>query len=356
MKRIIYTLVILTVFALNAHAKIWRVNNTTGVNADFAQVSTAVANAQVQNGDTIYVEPGATDYNGFTLNKQLVIIGPGYFLEPGNTTTPYNPGLQAAVQHAVISSVTLGAGAAGSKFSGLVVTSILNVSAASNIQVERCYFTGYILMHDNAVTNDNITVRQCFFYNNGISAAAANSPVTNFIFENNILYGNVNSRLNMPQLTGSGNLVRNNTFYYLPSNPGQNTIANAYVANNIFTPNTAQTFTDCVIKNNLFRFNQTLPGTAVGNQVNLGAAIENVFTGGDGSLDSRVTLQSGSLASGAGVTISGYTPDAGAFGGTNPYRLSGIPAIPSVYNLVVPLSIPAGTNSMNITLSTRNNN
>ncbi|WP_315820967.1 hypothetical protein [Paraflavitalea speifideaquila] len=50
------------------------------------------------------------------------------------------------------------------------------------------------------------------------------------------------------------------------------------------------------------------------------------------------------------------TPDCGAFGGNDPYKLSGIPAIPSIYLLTVPASIPSGSSSMNVTFSTRNNN
>lgn len=70
-----------------------------------------------------------------------------------------------------------------------------------------------------------------------------------------------------------------------------------------------------------------------------------------------MALKAGSPALAAGLTVGTVvTPDCGAFGATDPYKLSGIPNIPSIYTLTVPVSIPAGTNSMNVTISTRNNN
>jgi hypothetical protein len=45
-------------------AKIWRVNNTVGVVADFTDVGTCVSNGLVANGDTVHIEPSATSYGG----------------------------------------------------------------------------------------------------------------------------------------------------------------------------------------------------------------------------------------------------------------------------------------------------
>ncbi len=86
--------------------------------------------------------------------------------------------------------------------------------------------------------------------------------------------------------------------------------------------------------------------------------MSTVYVGGTtGGWDSRMMLKAGSPAIGAGVTVGTIvSPDCGAFGATDPYKLSGIPNIPTIYSLSAPTSIPSGTNSMNVTFSTRNNN
>jgi len=76
-----------------------------------------------------------------------------------------------------------------------------------------------------------------------------------------------------------------------------------------------------------------------------------------GSFDTRLKLKAGSPASGTGLSVGTViNPDCGAFGGTDPYIPSGIPAIPTIYTFTAPTSIPSGSPTMNITFSTRNNN
>ena len=61
----IKNLLLLFVFTLCmfcVHAKIWRVNNNTGVVADFTTFTAAVNSASVLSGDTIHIEPSATSY------------------------------------------------------------------------------------------------------------------------------------------------------------------------------------------------------------------------------------------------------------------------------------------------------
>ena len=82
-----------------------------------------------------------------------------------------------------------------------------------------------------------------------------------------------------------------------------------------------------------------------------------VFQGLTGnSTDGQWRLKLGSPAIGAGETISSITPDCGAFGTADPYKLSGIPAIPTIYLLTVPASVTSSATTMPITISTRSNN
>ena len=334
----------------STYAKIWRVNNNAGITADFATLAAAHASASVVNGDTLHIEPSATSYQaGATITKSLVYIGIGYFLDPANTTAPANTGLQVSTVTSDIGFLRLGAGSDGSKFIGITFDGSIYVNGVSNLTFEKDYFPSGLYFESG--TNNNATVRKCIFINsNQINAHATNAVMTNFVCENNLFFNS--AFVNLPILTGSGNIFRNN------SASGFNgfTLANTYVANNIFGTTGVSAFTNCTIKNNLFQVNQTLPGSATNNQLNVNMA--NVYVGGNSSsYDSRFILKAGSPAIAAGLTIgSVVTPDCGAFGATDPYKLSGIPAIPSIYTLNVPVSIPSGSATMNVTFSTRNNN
>jgi len=346
-------------FCGGANAKIWRVNNNTGVVADFTSFSNAATAASVAPGDTLHIEASATAYeSSFTLTKRLTVIGLGYFLNPANASTPGNAGLQATTLSSRINFFTIGNGANGSKFLGITIETgpYLNASATPyNLVFEKCYFPGYYALYLNNAGNYNgITVRKCFIAgSNAFEDPGASSVVSNLIVENNILNGG----FSYTGLTGAANIFRNNSI----NNDVAHSFTNIYLANNIFGNVAAGqlTFTNAIVKNNLFTSSPTLPVGATGNQVNV--TIGNVYVAGNtGSLDSRVQLKtplSSNPAYQGGLTVGAVvTPDAGAYGGPDPYKLSGIPNIPSIYTLVVPATLPAGTTSFNATISTRNNN
>ena len=92
----------------------------------------------------------------------------------------------------------------------------------------------------------------------------------------------------------------------------------------------------------------TLFGNANGNQQNVTSA--SLFTqAGTVNEDAYWKLKAGSPAIGAGYG----GVDCGAFGGPNPYKLAGIPNVPTIYQLTVP---PTGTTNINVTISTKSNN
>ncbi|MDO6429035.1 hypothetical protein Q4E93_00460 [Flavitalea sp. BT771] len=348
MKQISFLLLILMA-GFQSKAKVWRINNNAGVVADYTSFYDACTSTAVAAGDTLYVEPSTTDYatNSFTLSKRLVVIGPGYFLDPANTTTPGNAGLQVAKIDSRIAWFRVGAAAAGSGFLGVTLQGIY-LTSTNNISFERDLFTGGLYYETG--TEDNISIRKCFF--NGQNISAANTvTATNFVCENSIFYNN--GYISLPNLAGSGNIVRNNS-----NINGANgwVLHNAYFVNNIIGCYSQSDLTSCTIKNNLFQVAQTLPGTATANLVS--QDMTTIYVGGaTGSLDSRVVLKSGSPAIAAGLTVGTVSsPDCGAYGATDPYRLSGIPNIPSIYSLTVPTSIPSGTATVNITFSSKNNN
>lgn len=310
-----------------AQAKIWRVNNNFGVRADFAQLNEAANNVEVQPGDTIYLESSATTYSGFNLYKKLVIIGPGYFL----SGTSGNAGLQANPYPATI-TLYIDSLASGSVFMGLELIANLH-GGVDDIRFERCYLS--IGQWTPGRIMSNLVINKCFVHSHRLTTyQTENLEVTNNIFEASVSY-----------MAGMNSLYRNNTFFN-----ANFTISNAYIANNIlvggnFTP------TSCTIKYNISSGNIFPAGNGNVN----GVPVSSLFVGGS-SRDGRHMLIATSPARGAGEPIDGITPDCGAYGTPDPYRLSGIPPIPTIYELVVPASVPSTSSTLPVTVSTRSNN
>jgi hypothetical protein len=358
MKKLCSFLLIAT-FATTAQAKIWRVNNNAGIGANATQLTTlfdgvnSATNPEAANGDTIHVEPSATTYTQPNINKQVVIIGNGYLL----SGTGSNTGLQENTLTSAMSSPFFDVGSAGTKIIGIDFRNnsveFSTFSGNVNLTFEKCRFNQGVWFNffSANTTYTNITVRKCFI--EGINSTPPTTiTFNNFTIENCVQSGNVFYFL--PTL-GTNIVVRNNVF----SNSSDVRLQNAYVANNLFLTGTSvNTFTACNVKNNIFTANQTSvtvgPLSTNGNNL-ISQAIATVIVN-TGSDDGRFQLAAGSPAISGGVDIAGQKPNCGAFGGNDPYKLSGIPGIPTIYSLSVPTSIAVGTATMNVTLSTRNNN
>ncbi len=137
------------IVTLAANAKIWRVNNDATKDPDVAQVSTLfdgtnnAGNPEAANGDTIHIEPSATVYNGFTANKQVVIIGNGYLLAN-------NAGLQVNINNSEANGIVFATGSENSIISG-VATIGLQLTNVANITVTRCRIGNLTFSTYNAV-------------------------------------------------------------------------------------------------------------------------------------------------------------------------------------------------------------
>jgi hypothetical protein len=330
-------------FAANANAKVWRVNNTPGVTADFTNTDLAVASASVVNGDTIHVEASATTYAGFTLKKKLVFIGTGYFLSGANA----NSGLQANGNATVISTVYIDTLCSGSQFMGLTLNISPNFQGASdngagtdNLTFTRCnlnFFQSYGYTNTNNIMT-GLVFNKCYIQ--GLSLAvyrAQNSEFTNNIFS---------GALDLSNVFNLNNLVRNNVFR------SAITMYSGYFSNNIIT-GTTLTLTNVTIRNNISTGTNLPAGSGNINSAT-DAALFQGLTGN--STDGQWRLKTGSPAFGAGETLSAITPDCGAFGTADPYVLSGIPPIPTIYLLTVPATIATSATTMPITISTKSNN
>jgi len=314
--------------ALMTEAKVWRVNNNTGVSADFTQIQQAINSSSVVAGDTLYLEGSATSYTWTTLTKPVTIIGTGYLLSGAGS----NAGLQANPNVATIQGVDLDSRSSGAVFIGV------SIYVRTNSDVNQISFIRSSVYIDPFTTIPNTTaknwiINKCMFGTGNLTFPFEDLQITNSL----AVYGQVN----IPNITNG--LIRNNVFA-IPL-----TVSNSYISNNIFLSTLNQT--SCTVKYNISNQNN-LP-TGNNNQVNVSEP--SIFLG-TGSNDGRYQLRAGSPAIAAGEPINGVTPDIGAFGTDDPYRLSGIPPIPTIYQLTVPSSIPATATNMTITFSTRSNN
>jgi hypothetical protein len=364
MKKLFFLSVTIGFLAITAQAKIWRVNNNAGVVADATTLTilfdgiNSPTNPEAANGDTIHVEPSATLYSFTTINKQVVIVGNGYLL----TGTGSNAGLQENTLTSRINGFRFANGSAGTKIIGMTVENtsdfVGGYSGNVNITFEKCRITTSLLFSfATNVTYSGISIRKCLMVSSMNNFLPATTTINNLTIENCIVDGGY---FYFKPTNATNFIIRNNTFRLTSSLTTD--ISNAYVANNLFLTTSTSTgtnvFTSCNVKNNIFTANETAltvgPLSVNGNNlINQTLASIVVNTGSD---DGKYQLAPGSPAINGGVDIAGTKPDCGAFGGTDPYKLSGIPGIPTIYSLTIPASVPLGTPTMNVTISTRNNN
>jgi hypothetical protein len=333
---------------LSSEAKVWRVNNNVGVVADFTQPQLAHDAATVAVGDTLHIEASANAYGGLTMTKRLVLIGLGYNI----SGTDANTGLQASANNASMSTINIDSSASGSSFLGLEISNVFtNYSATylnngtDNITITRCKISSvgyqYGGLAPAGIKANNWIINKCFF-TNAISANSFNAAdwkVTNCIFLGSVSMNSANN---------FNSLIRNNIIR------GGADVRNCYFSNNIIY--STLTATNTTVRYNTAIGNLLPQVAGDGNVNNATEAAIFVATGGYSTNDGYYKLKTGSSAIGTGETISSITPDRGAFGTADPYLLSGIPPIPSIYALTVPVSIPSTATSMTISISTKSNN
>jgi hypothetical protein len=299
---------------VNLSAKIWTVDNNPGNSAaNFTSIATAVANASVLDGDTIYVAGSSLDYGtSFTVTKKLYIFGPGYFLAE-------NLDLQANTAPASISgSVTFDNGSEGSIIQGMTFENYVYFYT-SNITFRRNR-TYYFFSFSGSISN-------IIFVQNYCTNATSSSVMSIGSSNTNILVSN-----NFFENTSSGALI--NT-----PNP-----SNAIITNNVFSSagtaltlgtGTSGAFDNNIVRNGAFTNNSLIvPRNNIGNSTQFGTANGNkelidmatVFLN-TGSSDAKWQILAAGPADDAGLS----GEDCGMYGGNSPYVISGLPPIPSIY-------------------------
>jgi hypothetical protein len=389
MKKITPLVIILVVLfsSLQSSAKIWRVNNNPSLDGDVLEPSTLFNNSntatdpEAASGDSVYLEPSGTAYNGFSVNKtNIVILGYGYFLNE-------NIGFQANPNFARVSSINFLATSTGSSVSGVFIEGSATCTNVSNVTITRCYMIYFVLstytangtgirldksyiryqLYDQsiapAVTSVTVNIENCIFSdttNNATTGVGFNSKIRgllrnntfnnanqiycyNFYIANNIFVGNTDFGT---VIQAGNNIYRNNILSY-PSNT-----TNAFVTNtspnsgNVFAQNMAPVFVGT--PDNVF-----VSGSTYNNRINkTGSTLEGRFV--------LVALTSPALGAGESGTTFGSVavnnPACGAYGATDPYRKGGFPAIPRIYSLTVPATVTNGASTITIGISSSSNN
>ncbi len=299
---------------------------------------------QVNNGDnlqtlinnatngTIFMVGGGSYgiTTGIVINKPITLIGTGYFLTTGSQATPTSSAL---------GEVTFNSGSSGSVLVGFMTGTISVL--ANNVQISRNY-TNYIKVGYGPYSGSSVIVNNAVVKQN-YSVGVVLSNSTNTILQNNII-------LRECTVTASVNLIcsatiKHNTIACAPavdSNLGIG--SNIRFENNIIQP----LYTDINTRQFVYFQYNVFTGVswAVDNTNKLnqnGNIIYQGFPTNTGNLpeDARYILALNSPAKNSGSPTSANY-DCGAFGGSEPYVLSGLPAVPTIYEMVVPTSVATG--------------
>jgi hypothetical protein len=321
MKRLTILIFCFSWLALNATS--WRVNNNPAINADYATFEAAVAGASA--GDTLYMEGSTFTYGIGVLTKPLVLIGPGYYLTENDSTQATN--LEANFVSFTVDSTASGSKIYGCEFDDNVKINGSYVVFARNwVYGPSIYGTGIKLANDNDVIN--CTIIQNFFSNISSRYNSYDPTPHNTLIANNIIAGAMDFKRGAT-ISIINNVIRGNVDVY-----------NSIIKNNIQHYEGGNGFMEN--ENNIFEYNLTSHSTmpdGIGNQTNID--MNQVFVDFDGSLgystDGKWQLKEGSPAIGAGEG----GVDCGAFQNPTPYVLSGLPAVPHIFEATVP---SAGSN------------
>ncbi len=337
----------LCVATTTGYATVWRVNNNPALVANcdhcFTDLAAAVASPLVSpNGarDTIHLEASPMNYGSVVLTKSFVIIGPGFKLGQG---TANNPGLQANNVMATVTKITCDPGSDGTVVTGIRINGTyagVSIGNAGNITVTRNFFdnNGLTFNQTPNVPFNGYTVTRNYFWNGGIGTGTYSQFVSNVVIANNFFHGGILLEDSFSNVT-----IANNVFDW---NGGQDPWGSEF-KNNILVQGSVN-INNNDIHHNIGSLATSLPNG--NNNVN-SIPMANVFNPTYISDDTKWHLPSNSP----------YLDDGddglqlGMYGGASPYIPSGIPAIPTIYELTTPSTAIQGQ-TIQVTLSTRSNN
>lgn len=319
--------------AVAANAKILRVSNVTESSAPYSSFDAAEKDATA--GDTIMMDGSAINYGSIIIGKSIVLIGPGYFLNENgiNFVSPAS---------ACVNDVKMEA--EGIVMQGMTVEGKIDILSPKCV-INRCRVNGNISLwgpHDEGLSGhaDNCVIHQNLLngriegdYNNSIYEPT----VSNEIITNNIITGEVNNyRGSICWLKES--VIAYNTWPLETTRMALYYVFNSTINNNILPVAELD--------------GEDHDGRASASPTSLyNARNNNVFFNASrwddapspfyGHTDTDLAIKE--------VEEERYKDQAGAFSGTDPYVISGVPAGPVINDIEMPTTVEMGT-KLNVTI------
>ena len=316
MKKVFFLLASLCTVGSSLLANTFRVNNrlqTDPAQKLYNTLLEAHNDALVQPGDTLVIEGSTLVHPDLIMTKRLVLIGPGFLLTE-NPATQYNP------SPAVVSRITIKPSAAGTVLMGLTFSASQSIHAplieASNVIIMRCFIPNTLYLTG---TVDNVQIIQNYFSQGAVANQSSIDRFTNVSLRNNFIGRQVyiTSSDNYQRLFST---VENNIFMN-----GALLTASSFRNNIIPSTSALITITSSFIQNNLSLGSQLPAGN--GNQT---YNASQLFVGEEGnSPDGQYRIKNDSPYLTAGYN----NTQPGIFGGSQPYILSGMLSIPSIYEV-----------------------
>lgn len=328
----ISVLALMLLLTLPCTAGILVVDNNPGNAAHYSTLAAAMSAASA--GDTILVVGSPDSYGRLTLNKRLVLFGPGYLLTS-------NPGTQA-IKLPATASFTFNSGSEGSVVCGFLMYDQLQINV-NNITVKRNYWNFfYNSQMINVGNGSNVVIKQNYIRNTTTGdypAIYCSQNTSSVVIANNYLYSNGGTSLYL-ESGGGPFYVDNNVF------EGKLLIYNSILTGNIWANTGTLSGSGNTFQYNLCAGTQFPDANGNIREVDMATVFLN-----SGSTDARWQLLEGSPAIGAGP--GGI--DCGMFGGNDPYVLSGMPPIPSITDFFAP-STASQASGLDVQLKAKSHN
>jgi hypothetical protein len=273
MKNVFLVLLSIVILHSISHATIRRVGYFGPPVAGVDYATFQLAHDASNSGDTIMMQPGSS-FGTATMSIKLVVIGPGYFLNPADANFPGNEGLQDNINSTSGDYIYFEPGSSNTQIIGCSIGYLIFGDASiNNIFVKRCFFTSgnySVLLNTSA---NNVIFQQCVFNSSIFSGTGS---LTNLSFLN-CLFNNGGIQFSNP----SSGFINNCIFRTSNSNLG----SGAWLVTNCISQGSI-TGTNTVYNNNVGTGTQFPSGN--GNLQN--QPWENIFTL-TGSADAQYTLK-----------------------------------------------------------------
>lgn len=314
-------------FSLLLVSNIYSATHTVDIDnpdsADFGDLDSAISEASP--GDTLLLAGSSNSYGNASLDKELHLIGPGWNIKENFPDA-------SPAQGAQIDLITFkNDSASGSSFTSLQITA-LALSNVSDIMIQRVRPRGDSPTATTTVSMSNVAniyLRQN--YRLSISGYATNPNIDNLKVLNNILAHR--TRIHATNAQIEHNLILDGPF----------DIAGATLRYNILFPGSDASvdLSDSLAEYNVSNQSSSTDPLGKGfwagdNNVN-DAEAATLFVEA-GTFDSQYKLAPKSDAS----NINKTGIDAGPFGGSRPYVLSGMPSVPVIFQIEAPATAEAG--------------